>query len=187
MFPSPAKFCSFLYFGQILGGENPRMPKIYAEHKSVPCGLFITAEKPAGGGRGWVPQQTAPPLPGREKGLLSTEAVLWNCPHPTEQPVFPSQVPLGLWAVLRPHSASCPHLSRACVAQVGRPLAAGIGIFPSEEPAIYPQRPQEPWDCPLRMAAGLDDFFSKRAADCSPHRPQGDRAGRRNRCAPYVM
>lgn len=155
------------------------MPKIYAEHKSVPCGLFITAEKPAGGGRGWVPQQELHPLQGREKGLLSTEAVLWNCPHPTEQPVFPSQVPLGLWAVLRPHSASCPHLGRACVAQVGR-LAwlQASRIFPSEEPAIYPQRPQEPWDCPLRMAAGLDDFSQRGQQTVSPHRPQGDRAGR---------
>lgn len=126
------------------------------------------------------------PPSSREKGLLSTEAVLWNCPDPTEQPVFPSQVPLGLWVVWRPCSASCPHLSRARVTREGRPLAVGIGVFPSEEAAAHPQGPQEPWDCPLRTA-GLDDFFSKRAADCSPHRPWGDRAGRRNRRAPYIM
>ena len=114
-----------------------------------------------------------------------------GCPlelsYPTEQPVFPSQVPLGLWVVRRPCSASCPHLSRARVTREGRPLAAGIGVFPSEEAAAHPQGPQEPWDCPLRMTAGLDDFFSKRAADCSPHGPWGDRAGRRNRRAPYIM
>ena len=94
LFPWPAKFCSFPCFGQILGGENPRMPKIYAEHKSVPRGLSITAEKPAGGGRGWVPQQTAPPLPAERRGFCPRRLSSGTVPTPLSSQCSPARSPL---------------------------------------------------------------------------------------------
>lgn len=105
MFPTPAKFCSFPYFGQILGGENPRMPKIYAEHKSVPCGLFITAEEPAGGGRGWVPQQTAPPhFQAERRGFCPRRLSFGTAPTPLSSQRTPAGPP---WMVGCSEAPSC--------------------------------------------------------------------------------
>lgn len=84
MFPKLAKFCSSPCFGQILGGENPSMPKMYAKHNLIPCG-FISATKPAGGSRGQIPQQRVPAAERTApQNGCSQRSLGWDCPRTAE-------------------------------------------------------------------------------------------------------
>lgn len=49
------------------------MPKIYAKHNLILCG-FISAKKPVGGSRGWIPQQKVSQVLGEQ--LLRERAAL---------------------------------------------------------------------------------------------------------------
>lgn len=118
LFPSPAKFWPNPT------GENPCMPKIYAKHNSVPCG-FMTAEKPAGGGRAPMPQQNAP-RPRLREGASVRGGCPLELPHPTEQPTAsPSRVPVGACAAAEARFGLLQHASRARVAPRGRHLGCG--------------------------------------------------------------